>query len=89
MSRALSAAHGLMSGAAPGVFAPASAAVRRADADCCGGAPVATDAPAVEHPGPTAAAVALRAALPAAAEALTPGERHVLGEWLDRLAADK
>ena len=35
-----------LSGAAPGVFAPASAAVRRPDADCCGGAPVATDAPA-------------------------------------------
>ncbi|MEU8192195.1 TetR/AcrR family transcriptional regulator [Microbispora amethystogenes] len=49
-------------------------------------AAITTDAPAVETPGPAAAAVALRATLPDAA-ALTDGERHVLGEWLDRLAA--
>ncbi|WP_327044042.1 TetR/AcrR family transcriptional regulator [Microbispora sp. NBC_01189] len=48
-------------------------------------AAVTTDAPAVETPGPAAAAMALRATLPDAA-ALTDGERHVLGEWLDRLA---
>jgi AcrR family transcriptional regulator len=47
-------------------------------------AAITTDAPAIETPGPTAAAIALRAALPAAT-ALTGGERHVLGEWLDRL----
>ncbi|MGI5160819.1 TetR/AcrR family transcriptional regulator [Microbispora sp. CA-102843] len=50
-------------------------------------AAITTDAPAVETPGPAAAAMALRAALPDAI-ALTDGERHVLGEWLDRLAAD-
>lgn len=49
-------------------------------------AAITTDVPVVEAPGPAAAAVALRAALPAAA-ALTEGERHVLAEWLDRLAA--
>ncbi|MFG1823268.1 TetR/AcrR family transcriptional regulator [Microbispora bryophytorum] len=51
-------------------------------------AAITTDAPVVETPGPAAAAMALRAALPDAAAALTDGERHVLGEWLDRLAAD-
>ncbi|WP_432930430.1 TetR/AcrR family transcriptional regulator [Microbispora sp. CA-135349] len=51
-------------------------------------AAITTDAPAVETPGPAAAAMALRAALPDAT-ALTDGERHVLGEWLDRLAANR
>ncbi|MEU8060383.1 TetR/AcrR family transcriptional regulator [Microbispora bryophytorum] len=50
-------------------------------------AAITTDVPVVETPGPAAAAMALRAALPDAA-ALTDGERHMLGEWLDRLAAD-
>jgi AcrR family transcriptional regulator len=48
-------------------------------------AAVTTDVPVVETGGPAAAAITLRAALPAAT-ALTDGERHVLGEWLDRLA---
>ncbi|GGO12009.1 TetR family transcriptional regulator [Microbispora rosea subsp. aerata] len=50
-------------------------------------AAVTTDAPVVEATGPAAAAMALLAALPDAT-ALTDGERHVLGEWLDRLAGD-
>ena len=49
-------------------------------------AAITTDTPAVETPGPAAAAIALRATLPEAT-ALTDGERHVLREWLDRLAA--
>jgi AcrR family transcriptional regulator len=48
-------------------------------------AAIITDAPVTGSSGPAAAATALRAALPAAT-ALTDGERHVLGEWLDRLA---
>jgi AcrR family transcriptional regulator len=47
-------------------------------------AAITSEAPAVGTPGPAAAAIALRAALPAAT-VLTEGERHVLGEWLDRL----
>jgi hypothetical protein len=50
-------------------------------------AAITTDAPAIETPGPAAAAIALRATLPEAT-ALTDGERHVLREWLDRLAAN-
>jgi AcrR family transcriptional regulator len=46
---------------------------------------ITTDAPAVQSPGPAAAATALRATLDDAG-ALTPGERRLLGEWLDRLA---
>ncbi|RYG81421.1 TetR/AcrR family transcriptional regulator [bacterium] len=48
-------------------------------------AAITSDAPAVEGRGPAAAAIALRAAMPDAT-ALTEGERHVLGEWLVRLA---
>jgi hypothetical protein len=48
-------------------------------------AAITTDAPALEAPGPAAAAIALRAVLPDAT-ALTDGERRLLGEWLDRLA---
>jgi AcrR family transcriptional regulator len=47
---------------------------------------IATDAPAVAAPGPAAAATALRASLDEA-EALTPGERRLLAEWLERLAS--
>jgi AcrR family transcriptional regulator len=47
---------------------------------------VTTDEPAVEAPGPAAAALALRAALPEQ-NALTGAERHLLDEWLERLAA--
>jgi hypothetical protein len=38
--------------------------------------------------GPVPAANALRAQLPALTS-LSPGERHVLGEWLDRLIAEE
>jgi AcrR family transcriptional regulator len=50
-------------------------------------AAITTDAPAVETPGPAAAAIALRATL-SETTALTDGERHVLREWLDRVAAN-
>jgi AcrR family transcriptional regulator len=50
-------------------------------------AAIATDTPVTKTPGPAAAAIALRATLPEAT-ALSEGERHVLGEWLDRLAAN-
>jgi hypothetical protein len=43
-------------------------------------------APALDSPGPAGAAIALRAVLPEAT-ALTGGERRLLEEWLDRLAA--
>ena len=43
-------------------------------------------APAVEQPGPKGAAIALRASLDHA-EVLTPGERLMLGELLERLSA--
>ena len=49
-------------------------------------AAITTVAPAIANPGPAAAAIALRATLPEAA-VLTEGERHVLREWLARLAA--
>ncbi|NUT46194.1 MAG: TetR/AcrR family transcriptional regulator [Saccharothrix sp.] len=48
-------------------------------------AAVTLDEPAVPEPGPAAAARALRAVLPEQT-ALTSGEQHLLGEWLDRLA---
>jgi AcrR family transcriptional regulator len=48
-------------------------------------AAIITDAPVTEAPGSAAAATALRATL-AEATVLTDGERHVLSEWLDRLA---
>lgn len=47
----------------------------------------ATDAPALETSG-MAAAVALRAILPEV-QALSAGERALLTEWLDRLAASR
>jgi hypothetical protein len=49
-------------------------------------AAITTGAPALETPGPAAAAVALRAVLPDATT-LSDGERHLLDEWLDRLVA--
>lgn len=50
-------------------------------------AAVTTEEPAVGQPGPAGAARALRAVLPEQTS-LSPGEQHVLGEWLDRLATD-
>ncbi len=49
-------------------------------------AAITLDAPALESSGPVAAAVALRAVLPEV-QALSDGERNLLSEWLDRLAA--
>jgi AcrR family transcriptional regulator len=49
-------------------------------------AAVIADAPAVAAPGPVGAAVALRATL-ADTDAVTAGERGLLEEWLDRIAA--
>ena len=49
-------------------------------------AAITTDAPAFESSGPAAAAVALRAVLPEV-QSLSDGERSLLTEWLDRLAA--
>jgi AcrR family transcriptional regulator len=46
---------------------------------------IATDAPAVDAPGPRAAATALRAQLDGV-DVLSDGERVLLAEWLDRLA---
>jgi hypothetical protein len=51
-------------------------------------AAITTGSPALESPGPAAAAIALRAVLPGAT-ALTGGERRLLEEWLDRLAASR
>ncbi|WP_026925272.1 TetR/AcrR family transcriptional regulator [Glycomyces arizonensis] len=48
-------------------------------------AAITTDAPATADPGPVAAAVALRAALPRT-DALTDAERGLLRQWLDRIA---
>ncbi len=48
-------------------------------------AAITTDAPAVREPGPRGAAIALRAALPEL-DGLSPAERAMLAEWLDRLA---
>ncbi|MER8153725.1 helix-turn-helix domain-containing protein [Streptomyces sp. NPDC094472] len=48
-------------------------------------AAITTDAPAAAEPGPVAAAVTLRAALPRT-DALTAPERGLLREWLDRIA---
>jgi AcrR family transcriptional regulator len=47
---------------------------------------ITIDAPVLETPGPVGAAVALRAVLDGVA-ALTAGERAVMREWLDRVAA--
>jgi hypothetical protein len=46
----------------------------------------AATSPVLEAPGPVGAAVALRAVLDGVA-ALTAGERAVMREWLDRVAA--
>jgi hypothetical protein len=46
---------------------------------------VTTEKPAVEDAGPAAAALALRAALPEQT-ALSAAERHLLDEWLERVA---
>ncbi len=50
-------------------------------------AAVIADAPAVATPGPVGAAVALRAVL-ADTDVVTNGERTLLREWLDRIAAE-
>ena len=49
-------------------------------------AAITSATPALERPSPAAAAIALRAALPEATP-LTRGERQLLEEWLERLAA--
>ncbi len=49
-------------------------------------AAITTGSPAFESSGPAAAAVALRAVLPEV-ESLSDGERSLLTEWLNRLAA--
>jgi AcrR family transcriptional regulator len=48
-------------------------------------AAVTTQTPAVEAPGPAAAALALRASL-SEQDVLSGAERHLLEEWLERLA---
>lgn len=49
-------------------------------------AAITTDEPLGPAPAPIAAAVALRAALPAL-DALTGNEKALMGDWLDRIAA--
>jgi hypothetical protein len=49
---------------------------------------VTLDKPAVPDPGPAGAARALRALLPEQTT-LSSAEQHLLGEWLDRLTADR
>jgi len=49
-------------------------------------AAVTTDTPVTSTNGPAGPAIALRAVLPAAT-ALTPSERTLLAEWLDRISA--
>lgn len=51
-------------------------------------AAITTESPVLESSSPAAAAIALRAVLPDATS-LSDGERHLLDEWLDRLAADR
>lgn len=51
-------------------------------------AAILTDASTPAIPGPAAAAVTLRAALPGLT-ALTPAERALLGDWLDRIAGSQ
>ncbi|GAA0322776.1 TetR/AcrR family transcriptional regulator [Actinoallomurus spadix] len=51
-------------------------------------ATITYDEPAVREPGLAAAARALRARLPGQKTPLSDAEQHLLGEWLDRLAAD-
>ncbi|MFF3976122.1 TetR/AcrR family transcriptional regulator [Streptomyces sp. NPDC001828] len=50
-------------------------------------AAVTNEKPSVRAPGPAGAARALRAALPDQSN-LSVAEQHLLGEWLNRLAAD-
>ena len=52
-------------------------------------AAIVTDSPVVEESGPATAAITLRAALPDSVAVLSDGERRLLGEWLDRLAASR
>ena len=49
-------------------------------------AAITTHVSVLQSSGVAAAAIALRAALPDAAPVLSHGERHVLSEWLDKLA---
>ena len=49
-------------------------------------AAIVTDAPVVAAAGPAAAAIALRAALPADTS-LTENERKLMDEWLGRVAS--
>jgi len=49
---------------------------------------VTLDEPAVPDAGPAGAARALRALLPEQTT-LSGAEQHLLGEWLDRLTADR
>jgi len=51
-------------------------------------AAITTGAPALESPGPAAAAIALLALLPEAVS-LSDGERALLAEWLHRLATSR
>jgi hypothetical protein len=51
-------------------------------------AAILTDASTAAIPGPAAAAVTLRTALPDLT-ALTPAERALLGDWLDRIAGSQ
>ena len=51
-------------------------------------AAILTDASMAAIPGPAAAAVTLRAALPGLT-ALTPAERALLSDWLDRIAGSR
>jgi hypothetical protein len=49
-------------------------------------AAITTEEPVGHEPGPRAAAIALRATLPDV-DALSAGEKNLLGEWLDRIGA--
>jgi predicted deacylase len=49
---------------------------------------ITTESPTLDSSGPAAAAIALRAVLPDGT-VLTGGERRLLKEWLDRLAASR
>ena len=49
-------------------------------------AAITTETAIIENSGLPAVANALRAALPDAATVLTAGERHLLDEWLARIA---
>jgi AcrR family transcriptional regulator len=49
-------------------------------------AAITTEEPVAHEPGPRAAAIALRATLPDV-DALSAGEKNLLGEWLDRIGS--